>query len=550
MAGMRGLMQESPLVVTTILDHAARFHGEQAVVSVGVEERSVQVSNWRQVAERARLCALALRRLGIRPGDRVATLAFNTVRHLESWYAIMGLGAVCHTLNPRLFEADLEYIINHAQDSVILADSCFAGLVEALLPRCPSVRHVILLTDERHMPKRSKLRGPLCYEELLEGETANLTGFQWARLDENQACGLCYTSGTTGPPKGVLYSHRANFLHAFIVSLPDALDLRSASSLLAVVPMFHANSWGLAFAAPMVGARLVLPGPHLDGHSVFRLMEEQRVTHTAGVPTVWLGLIDHMERRRLRLGCLKMLAVGGAACPRRIIDFFEGQGVEVRQMWGMTELCPIGSLGGIKGSLAGIGSEERVQLKLKQGRPHVLIDYRIVDDRGQEQPWDGKAFGDLQVRGPTVISRYYNSDAGGADAAGWFSTGDVATIDPTGHMQITDRSKDVIKSGGEWISSIEIENIAVGHPDVAEAAVIAMPDEKWGERPLLVVTPKEGKAPTREGILSYLEGKVARWWMPDDVVFVKEIPHTATGKISKLTLRKQLAELKSPRSRL
>lgn len=547
---MRGLMQEQPLVVTSILDYAAKVHGEQEVVSVSVEG-AVERSTYRQVAVRAKLAALALKQLGVRRGDRVATLAFNTVRHLEAWYAISGIGAVCHTLNPRLFEEDLAYIINHAQDSIIMADTTFVGLLESLLPRCPSVQHVVLLTDERHMPKQCGLEQPLCYEDLLEEEAGNLAGFQWEAVDENAACGLCYTSGTTGPPKGVLYTHRSNFLHAFVVVMPDSLDLKSSSCVLAVVPMFHANSWGLAFAAPMVGARLVLPGPFLDGASVYKLLEEQHITHTAGVPTVCLGLVDHMEQHRLKLSSLRLLVVGGAACPRRLIDFFEAQhGVEVRQAWGMTELSPIGTVGAVKGSTAHLGREALTQLKLKQGRPHVLIDMRIVGDDGKELPWDGKAFGNLQVRGPHTVSKYFNSDAAAADADGWFDTGDVATIDHLGHMQITDRSKDVIKSGGEWISSIEIENVAVGHPAVAEAAVIAIPDAKWGERPLLVVAPKPGQSPTREQLLEYLEGKIARWWMPDDVVFVKEIPHTATGKISKLTLRKQFGSHHPPRSRL
>ncbi|PSC71890.1 long-chain-fatty-acid-ligase [Micractinium conductrix] len=547
---MRGLMQEQPLVVTTILDHAERFHGEQEVVSVRCEDKALLTSSWRQVARRAKLAALALKRLGVRPGDRVATLAFNTVQHLEAWYGIMGINAVCHTLNPRLFEADLEFIINHAEDCIIVADGMFAGLLARLLPRCRSVKHIVLLTDERHMPKGGELAEALCYEDLLEDETANLAGFSWEVTDEHQACGLCYTSGTTGPPKGVLYSHRANFLHAFAAALPDSLDLKSSSSLLPVVPMFHANSWGLAFAAPMVGAKLVLPGPYLDGPSMFKLMEEQKVTHTAGVPTVWLGLLEHMEQQRLHLGCLRVMAVGGAACPRRIIDFFEEQGLEVRCPWGMTELAPIGTISGVKGSRQGLGHEALVQLKLKQGRAHVLIDMRIVDDEGKELPWDGKAFGNLQVRGPTSISRYYKAEGPAVDAHQWFDTGDVATIDEFGYMQITDRSKDVIKSGGEWISSIEIENAAMGHPQVAEAAVIALPDKKWGERPLLIVVPRNGQEPSRDSVLRFLEGRVARWWMPDDVAFVKEIPHTATGKISKLALRRQFEGHKPRRSRL
>ncbi|KAL4856390.1 Medium-chain-fatty-acid--CoA ligase [Chlorella vulgaris] len=517
---MRGLMQDAPLVTTAILDYAAKWHGETEVLSV-TAEGVLETSNWQNVACRSKLCARALKKLSIRPGDRVATLAFNNVRHLECWYGCGGIGAITHTLNPRLFEDDLAYIINHAQDKVILADTTFVRLLEALQPRIRAcVKHIVFLTDRRHMPKHTELQGALCYEELLEQESAGLEGFKWEVRDECQACGLCYTSGTTGPPKGVLYSHRSNFLHAFVIAMPDTLDLRGGSTILMVVPMFHANSWGLVFAAPMVGARLVLPGPFLDGASMHRLMEEQGVTHTAGVPTVWLGLQAHMEQHQLQLSSLKMLAVGGAACPRRIIEFFDGHGVEVRQLWGMTELSPAGTIGAVKASMGRLEGEALVQLKLKQGRPHALLDMRIV-------------------RGPTTLSQYFKSDSPATDEEGWFDTGDI-----------TDRSKDVIKSGGEWISSLEVENAAVGHAGVAEAAVIAIPHDKWGERPLLVVVAKEGQKPTRDDILSYLDGKIAKWWIPDDVVFVKEIPHTATGKISKLSLRRSFASHKPHRSRM
>lgn len=543
-------MQQWPLVVTHIIDHAAKFHGEQEVVGRCVEGYTI-TTTYRELRQRSQLCALALKRLGVRPGDRVATLAWNGVRHMEAWYGIMGIGAVCHTLNPRLFEKELAYIINHAQDTVILADVSFVKLLENLAPKLRTVRDIIFLTDERNMPKQTTLRTPLCYEELLEEQVAHLEGFQWEVKDEHQACGLCYTSGTTGNPKGVLYSHRANFLHAMIICLPDALDIRASSAVLAVVPMFHANAWGITFGAPLMGAKLVLPGPYLDGPSVHSMLEEHRITLTAGVPTVWLALADHMQQHPTRLSHLKLLVVGGAACPRSIIDFFEGQhGVDVRQMWGMTEITPMGTVGGLKGTLGVLGREDVVRLKLKQGRGHVLVDMRIVDDEGQALPWDGKAFGNLQVRGPHVVGRYYNSDAQGADADGWFDTGDVATIDQLGHMQITDRSKDVIKSGGEWISSIEIENVAVGHPQVAEAAVIGIPDPKWTERPLLIVVPKSGQSPSKDDILRHLQGRIARWWMPDDVAFVKEIPHTATGKISKLTLRRMFQDYKASKPRL
>ncbi|GAB4814048.1 hypothetical protein N2152v2_001094 [Parachlorella kessleri] len=559
---MQGLMQPWPLVVTNIIDYAARFHGDQEVVGRCPEGYTI-TTNYREVRQRAQLCALALKRLGVRPGDRVGTLAWNTTRHLEAWYGISGSGAVCHTLNPRLFEKELEYIINHGQDTIIMADISFAKLLENLAPKLRSVREFIFLTDERqarpvypasrrNMPKRSTLKNPLCYEELLEEEVSRLDGFKWDPLDEDQACGLCYTSGTTGNPKGVLYSHRANFLHAMVICLPDCLDLKSNSSVLAVVPMFHANAWGLTYAAPLVGAKLVLPGPFLDGTSVERLLVEQRVTHTAGVPTVWLALMEHLQRSRgARLAHLQIMVVGGAACPRSIIEYYRDEhSVDVRQLWGMTEMTPAGTMGALKGTLAHLDQEAVTRLKLKQGRGHIFVEMRIVDDEGRELPWDGKAFGNLQVKGPHVISRYFNSDAQGADPEGWFDTGDVATIDQHGYMQITDRSKDVIKSGGEWISSIEIENVAMGHPKVSEAAVIGIPDPKWSERPLLIVVPKQGQSPTREEILGHLEGRIARWWMPDDVAFVKEIPHTATGKISKLTLRRMFQDYKPAKAKL
>lgn len=538
-----------------IIDYAATYHGDQEVISRTVEGPTV-VSTYRQVRDRAALCSLALRRLGVQPGDRVATLAWNTVRHLECWYGIAGVGAVCHTLNPRLFDKELEYIINHAEDTIIMTDITFADILRRLgpsLPRC--VKAIIFLTNDAHMPKSPVVSSvpTLCYEDLLEEEVKGLSDFRWAECAENAACGLCYTSGTTGNPKGVLYSHRSNFLHATITCLPDALDLKSASTVLMVVPMFHANSWGIAFGAPLVGARLVLPGPALDGGSIYDLLESCKVTHTAGVPTVWLGLMDHMERCRIGLSSLKIMIVGGAACPRRIIEFFEDKHrVEVRQLWGMTELSPCGTIGAIKGTLAGkITREEEIKLKLKQGRPHIFMEMRIVDDSGNELPHDGIAFGNLQVRGPAAIRTYFRSEATGANDEGWFDTGDVATMDKEGHMQITDRSKDVIKSGGEWISSIEIENIAVGHPGVTEAAVIGIYDEKWSERPLLIVVRNEnGPSVTKNDLLGYLEGKIARWWIPDDVVFVESIPHTATGKISKLLLRQQFKDYKIQRSRL
>ncbi|CAL8464941.1 g4476 [Coccomyxa elongata] len=549
---MRGLMQDHPLLVTNILDYAAKWHGEQVVVSRMVEGPILRTT-YREIHERARLCALALQRLGVKEDDRVGTLAWNTSRHVEAWYGIMGLGAICHTLNPRLFLADLEYIANHAEDSVLMFDVDLVDLVAKLAPKLHTVKTYIVLTDRgnMHRAEAAGLQGALCYEELLEAERPRLNSFQWVRLDENAACGLCYTSGTTGRPKGVLYSHRANFLHAFTVAMPDASCMTSATSVLAVVPAFHANCWGLLFSAPLVGAKLVMPGPLLDGASLYQLLEEERCTLSAAVPTVFLGLLQYLRDTNQRLTHLKCITIGGAACPPLLIQAFqEDYGVEMRHMWGMTELCPIGSVAGFKGTLPPLSKEERLALQLKQGRVTPFVDMRIVDDDGRELPHDGKAYGELQVRGPHVIQRYYRHKEDAVDSEKWFNTGDVATLDPFGHMQITDRSKDVIKSGGEWISSIEVENIAISHPKVVEAAVIGIPDKKWTERPLLIAVPKKGQQLSSDELLSFFQDKIAKWWIPDDVVFVEELPHTATGKLSKLTLRQQFKGYVPKRSRL
>lgn len=545
---MQSLMQEWPLTVTSIIDFAARWHPEQVVIWRSPEQLEAQITTYHNVHRRSQLCCLALRAIGVRPGDRVATLAWNTCRHLEAWYGIAGCGAVCHTLNPRLFLTELEYIINHAEDSIIMSDITFAPILEQLVggSKIPTVKHIIYLTDHLRQPKIP--HGALCYEELLmkEEETLIKCNFKWTPVSETSACGLCYTSGTTGNPKGVLYSHRSNFLHALAISLPDALDLGSNTTMMAVVPLFHANSWGLSFAAPMVGAKLLLPGPYLDGPNVASLMKDFSATHAAGVPTVWLQLMEALKSKSIVLHSLQKLIVGGSACPRKVIEFFEDcQGVEVRQLWGMTETSPAGTVGTLKSTLERpLKREDAIKYKLTQGRPHIFLDLRIVDDGGEDLPHDGVAFGHLQCRGPIAIQKYFKTAAPGADDETlWFNTGDVATIDRHGHMTITDRSKDVIKSGGEWISSIEIENAAVGHPQVAEAACIAVPHEKWGERPLLIVVPIQGAENlTKEGVLSFLDGKIAKWQTPEHVVFVDELPHTATGKISKLQLRQKFSK--------
>lgn len=540
---MKGLMQDWPLRVSSVLDHAARFHADREVVTRSIEGPIVRTT-YGEMAVRARQVAQALRRLGVNEGDVVATLAWNTGRHMEAWYGIMGLGAVCHTLNPRLFAEQLVYIINHADDKYILLDLTFVPIVEAIEAQCPNVKGYIILTDAAHMPQ-TKLKNALCYETLLAAEDGK---FDWVEVDENAACGLCYTSGTTGNPKGVLYSHRSNVLHALLAVQADAMGLKSTDCVLPVVPMFHANAWGITFSAPMSGAKIVMPGMKMDGDSICELLTTEEVTFTAAVPTVWLMLLQYLEKTGKKIDHLKRVVIGGSAAPRSMIDVFEREyGVEVRHAWGMTEMSPLGTLGSFKAGMETLSHEEKLDIKVKQGRPPFGVEMKITDDNGNELPWDGKAFGHLLVRGPAIAGAYLKGEGGNIlDEKGWFDTGDVATIDERGFMQITDRAKDVIKSGGEWISSIDLENLAVGHPKVAEAAVIGIAHPKWDERPLLIVVLKEGEMATKEEILHYMDGKIAKWWMPDDVAFVNEIPHTATGKIQKLALRETFKNYKLP----
>lgn len=536
-------MQDWPLRVGTILDHARQFHGEQEVVSRSVEGPIVRTT-YRDIHTRSKQLAKALQKLGYKEGDVVATLAWNTARHLEAWYGITGIGAVYHTLNPRLFTEQLVYIINHAEDRAIFVDLTFVPILEGIADQIPGVKNFIVLTDEAHMPETS-LKGVVCYETLVTSEDED---FAWATVDENAACGLCYTSGTTGNPKGVLYSHRSNVLHSMIANNADGIGMGAADTVLPVVPMFHANAWSLSFSAPMTGTRMVMPGSQMDGASIYELLDTEQVTVTAAVPTVWLMLLQHLQKTGAKLPHLKRVIIGGSAAPRSMIEAFEKDyEVQVFHAWGMTEMSPIGTLGTLKSGMAALSLEDRLDIKVKQGRPPYTVEMKITDDEGNELPWDGKAFGHLLVRGPGVVKAYLKSEGGDPlDADGWFDTGDVATIDPLGYMQITDRAKDVIKSGGEWISTIELENLAVGHPDVAEAAVIGIAHPKWDERPLLVIVPAEGKSPTKDEILRFMDGKIAKWWMPDDVTFVEEIPHTATGKIQKLTLREQFRGYKLP----
>lgn len=534
---MRGLMQEWPLVVPSILDHAAREHGEQLIVTRGVEG-PIRRQTLADLRSRALRVAKGLEALGIDAGDRVATMAWNTDRHLEVWYGTMGIGAVCHTLNPRLFADQLVYIIQHAEDRILFLDSTFVPVIEGIRDRLPSLERIFVLTDGDHLPETA-----LAVEAYEDWLAAVDDDFAWRPIDERSAAGLCYTSGTTGNPKGVLYSHRSNVLHALAVNQADCLGTRAADVVLPVVPMFHANAWGLVFAVPATGGRLVMPGARLDGEGVYELLDSEQVTITAAVPTVWLMLLEHLDQERLSLPHLERVVIGGAACPRMMIERFERDfDVRVSHAWGMTEMSPLGTLHAPKPGLEKLTDEARLDHQTKQGRAPYTVEMKIVDDDGKGLPRDGKAFGHLLVRGPAVAAAYFREEGDLVDDHGWLPTGDVATIDHLGFMQITDRSKDVIKSGGEWISSIEIENLAVGHPEVQEAAVIGIAHPKWDERPLLIVVAKAGEAPTKESVLGYLEGKIASWWMPDDVVFTDQIPHTATGKIQKRTLREQFGQ--------
>ncbi len=540
---MKGLMQDWPLRVSTIIDHAARFHGDREIVTRSIEG-PITRTTYKEVHLRARKVAQALTKLGVKEGDVVATMAWNTARHLEAWYGIMGMGAVCHTLNPRLFAEQLVYIVNHAEDKIIFLDLTFVPILEGIADQLPKVKAYVIMTDRAHMPE-TKLKNALCFEEIVEAEKGD---FKWAEVDENAACGLCYTSGTTGNPKGVLYSHRSNVLHSMAANMGDALGMKSTDAILPVVPMFHANAWGIAFAAPAVGAKIVMPGANMDGASIYELLDTEKVSVTAAVPTVWLMLLQYLEKTGAQLPALNRVVIGGSAAPRSMIEVFEkNYDVKVFHAWGMTEMSPMGTLGALKAGMEDLPLDKQIDVKVKQGRAIYTVEMKITDDDGNELPSDGKAFGHLMVRGPAVSGAYLKGEGGNIlDKDGWFDTGDVATIDPGGYMQITDRAKDVIKSGGEWISSIEIENLAVGHPKVTEAAVIGIVHPKWDERPLLIVIPKEGEKPTKEEILRYMDGKIAKWWMPDDVVFVTEIPHTATGKIQKLALREQFKDYKLP----
>jgi fatty-acyl-CoA synthase len=539
---MLGLMQDWPLLCHRIIDHAAIQHAARPVISRSVEG-PIHSTTYAEVRSRALKLAQRLERDGIQQGDRVATLAWNTWRHLEAWYGILGLGAIYHTVNPRLFPEQIAWIVNHAEDRVMMTDLTFLPLLESLADKLPTVERYVVLTDAAHMPA-TPLRNAVPYEEWIAEADGDFT---WKQFDENTAAGMCYTSGTTGNPKGVLYSHRSNVLHALMAALPDSAGISSRDVVLPVVPLFHANCWSLAFSTPMTGATMVMPGPKLDGPSVYELMDQYKVTFTAGVPTVWMMLLDHMEKNELKLPHLKRIVIGGSASPRAMTQAFQDKyGVEVIHAWGMTEMSPLGSLCSMKPEYAALAGEARLDIQVKQGHPPFGVEMKITDDDDKKLPWDGKTFGRLKVRGFAVARRYFKDDADILDDEGFFDTGDVATMDPQGYMQVTDRSKDVIKSGGEWISSIDLENLAVAHPKVAEAAVIGVSHPKWGERPLLVVVLKKDQTATKDDILGFMQGKIAKWWLPDDVAFVDEIPHTATGKIQKTALREAFKSYRLP----
>ncbi len=544
---MLGLMQNWPLTVDRILDHANNAFPQREVVTRSVEGPLTRTT-YSHIRNRAKQVTNALRERSIAVGDRVATLAWNTDRHLEAWYGAMCMGAVLHTVNPRLFPEQIAWIINHAEDKVLFFDTTFLPIVEKVAPLLTTVKLYVALTDRGGLPQSSL---PLvAYEDFIAGQSHEA---QWGGFDENTACGLCYTSGTTGDPKGVLYSHRSNVIHAMAANQTDVFGCGANDVVMPIVPMFHANAWAIAFVAPMCGAKLVMPGAKLDGASVYELLETEKVTFTAAVPTVWQGLLGFLRENNLKPTTLKRVAIGGSAIPEVVLRAFEEDfGVEVIHAWGMTEMSPIGTIGKLLPEHHLEDHEGQIKAKMKQGRGLFTVDMKIVDDEGKPKPHDGKAFGRLLVRGPSV-SRAYFKNAGARnekgeclEVCGYFDTGDVATIDPLGVMQITDRAKDVIKSGGEWISSIDIENIAMGADGVANAAVIGVLHPKWDERPLLIIEPRPGTQPTKEAVLKFLEGKIAKWWTPDDVAFVEKIPLGATGKINKLALREMFKEYKLP----
>ena len=540
---MLGLMQSQQLLISSLIDFAERHHGEAEIVSRRVEG-DIHRYTYRELAGRSRQVAHALDGLKLGFSDRVATLAWNGYRHLELYFGVSGTGRVLHTLNPRLHPEQIAWIVNHAEDSVLCFDLTFLPIIKAIHGRCPTVRHFIALCDADKLPADSGIPGLQSYEAWMGAQPSE---YAWPSFDENSASSMCYTSGTTGNPKAALYSHRSTMLHAMAGALPDALSMSARDCVLPVVPMFHVNAWGLPYSAAMTGAKLVFPGPAMDGKSIFELIEGEKVSFAAGVPTVWQMMLGHMQAGGLRFSTLKRTVIGGSACPPAMIQAFNNDyGVEVLHAWGMTEMSPLGTVCTLKNKHLDLPDDEKMKVRLKQGRGIFGVDMKIVDPDGQELPWDGKAFGDLLVKGPWIISDYFKSEAGTPLVDGWFPTGDVATIDPDGYMQITDRSKDVIKSGGEWISSIDVENIAMAHPAVAMAACIGMKHPKWDERPIIAVVKKPGAVVSRDELIAFYDGKTAKWQIPDDVVFVDAIPLGGTGKMQKTKLREMLQDYRLP----
>jgi acyl-CoA synthetase (AMP-forming)/AMP-acid ligase II len=540
---MLGLMQSQPLLISSLIDHAERHGGDGEIVSRRVEG-DIHRYTWRDVARRSRQVARALDGLNLLFSDRVATLAWNGYRHLELYFGVSGSGRVLHTINPRLHPDQIAWIANHAEDQVLCFDATFLPLVQAVHARCPAIRQYVLLCEPGKVPADTGIPNLVGYEDWIGGQP---TSYDWPSFDENSASSMCYTSGTTGNPKAALFSHRSTILHAYAAALPDVMSVSARDSVLPVVPMFHVNAWGIPYSAALTGCKLVFPGPALDGKSVYELMETEKVTYAAGVPTVWQMLLAHLKTNNLRFSTLKRTVIGGSACPPAMIQAFgEDYGVEVLHAWGMTEMSPLGTLCTLKNKHLAMPPDEQMKIKLKQGRALYGVDMKIVDDAGKELPWDGKTYGDLYVKGPWIVREYFKGEGGDPLVNGWFPTGDVGTIDSDGFLQITDRSKDVIKSGGEWISSIDIENIAMAHPAVQMAACVGMPHPKWDERPIVAVVKRPGAEVTRDDLLKFYEGKIAKWQVPDDVVFVDAIPLGATGKMLKTRLRETLKDYRLP----
>ena len=535
---LRALMQDQPLLISSLVKYSAEYHGKCEIVTRSLD-RSVHRVTYSDLYKRVQQLANALGKLGAGPGDRIGTIAWNSSRHLEIYYAVSGIGCVCHTVNPRLFVEQLTYIINHAEDKFLFVDLSFLELLEQLSPNLKGVEGFIVMCSEEEMPA-TQLANIYCYESLV---LAQEDQYEWPLFDENTASSLCYTSGTTGNPKGVLYSHRSTVLHSWCACSADTLGISNKDNLLVIVPMFHANAWGTPYAAPMAGAKMVFPGPHLDGESLVELIHSEKITLSAAVPTVWLGILQYLKKSGEGLGALDRVVIGGTAAPPIMVRTLQEEyGVQVCHAWGMTEMSPLGTTGVLKKDSLSLTKDEQYKLQEKQGRGIYGVEMKIVDDHGTSLPKDGVVFGNLMVRGPWVANGYFKGEGGEVlDADGWFPTGDVATLDAEGYMQITDRAKDVIKSGGEWIGTIELENVAMEHEGIAECAVIGVSHPKWDERPLLVVVPEVEKNVTKEDILDFFTGKVARWWIPDDVVFVSELPHTPTGKVLKTKLREDFS---------